>query len=94
MTTSDDLRKAGRYIRKHGFSPRWDEISDRDCGCFLHAIECAGGGGAGGGGKIYYKLSEIVGNFSTPGLLSAGWTKDATLDAYAACMIAADLCEP
>lgn len=96
MTPAEIARAMGKYIRKHGFSPEYTVLGT-DCGCFWHAA-CVVGDDIPQRVMAMHVLADVTGTnwFSERELRAAGWVKDrsATLDAAAACEIAADLLTP
>lgn len=95
MTKSELLRKMAAYIRKHGFSPKFEQSEGSKRGCFCHAWGQVRPSRGGPSVLIGGPLQELVGGCYSESLLRrAGWTgPEVTADAAAACEIAADLCE-
>jgi hypothetical protein len=90
MKDSELLRAIGEHIDKHGFSVRYTGTS---CGCFINAMNQVAGEILTNE-QLWSLLGPVVGSFYTADALEcAGWTTGCTHDAYAACMIAADICE-
>ncbi len=91
MSAGDGLRKMAAYIEATGFDASYRSDVDSWCGCFVHALHKIGGWDDL---AVWQTLANIVGGFDEGLLRKHGWTGlEATNDAVAACLIAADIAD-
>lgn len=93
-------RAMAKYIRKYGFTPNYNDRSNPNCGCFIHAAtvisERAGIGGVRAYVQVMAKVRRVAGvpSLDDEALRNNGWTNGHKRDAAAVCDIVAALLTP
>lgn len=99
LKARETLLAMAAWIEAHGFDPSYQASGNLNCGCFMHAFHRVYGG-MDMTAESYVLMRSTLLNVINSGdvyeddLLIAGWDSTATLDAAAACVIAADLVSP
>lgn len=93
---AESYQKMAAHIRGSGFSAYLRGGERGQCGCFIRAYFATHPGCKYQSIDNMRALLDVTGvaNFEEHTLMRAGWDESATLDAAAACEIAADLVTP